>query len=223
MVVTSSHASGDFFEVGTTTVEYTATDSSGNITLTAFDVVVEDSELPLITQMPESITSTNDLDSCGAVINWIDPLSSDNCSLLELVSSHVNGDIFPIGLTTVTYTATDTAGNVSTSSFDITVADTQAPQISQTPSDVVIDSQAGICGSVFEWTSPSITDNCLGTNVHESHSSGTEFPVGTTEISYTAIDATGNVTQSFFSVTVIDVENPMISDLPENISVGNRS
>jgi hypothetical protein len=220
MVVTSSHASGDFFEVGTTTVEYTATDSSGNITLTAFDVVVEDSEFPLITQMPESITSTNDLDSCGAVINWIDPLSSDNCSLLELVSSHVNGDIFPIGLTTVTYTATDTAGNVSTSSFDITVADTQAPQISQTPLDVVIDSQAGICGSVFEWTSPSITDNCLGTNVHESHSSGTEFPLGTTEISYTAIDATGNVTQSFFSVTVVDIENPMISDLPENISVG---
>ena len=220
MVVTSSHASGDFFEVGTTTVEYTATDSSGNVTLTAFEVVVEDNELPLITQMPDSITSVNDLDSCGAVINWIDPLSSDNCSLLELVSSHVNGDIFPIGLTTVTYTATDTAGNVSTSSFDITVADTQAPQISQTPSDVVIDSQAGICGSVFEWTSPSITDNCLGTNVHESHSSGTEFPVGTTEISYTAIDATGNVTQSFFSVTVVDIENPMISDLPENISVG---
>ena len=41
-----------------------------------------------------------------------------------------SGDIFPVGTTTVTYTASDIHGNVNTASFTITVTDDENPAIS---------------------------------------------------------------------------------------------
>jgi gliding motility-associated-like protein len=48
VTVTSTHAPGDFFEVGTATVTYTATDGSGNATSCAFEVTVLPSDPPEI-------------------------------------------------------------------------------------------------------------------------------------------------------------------------------
>ncbi|MBK8470776.1 MAG: HYR domain-containing protein [Sphingobacteriales bacterium] len=41
-----------------------------------------------------------------------------------MTSIHASGSTFALGTTTVTYTATDAAGNVSTCSFTVTVTDT---------------------------------------------------------------------------------------------------
>jgi len=56
-----------------------------------------------------------------AQANWSAPAVEDNCGAVDLTVSHTQDDFFPIGTTTVTYTATDEAGNTATYDFDIVV------------------------------------------------------------------------------------------------------
>ncbi len=48
VTLTSSHNPGDFFDVGTTTVTYTATDPGGNTDICTFDVIVNQVTAPVI-------------------------------------------------------------------------------------------------------------------------------------------------------------------------------
>ena len=65
------------------------------------------------------------------------------------------GDTFPVGTTTVTYTAADVHGNTTTASFDITVTDDESPAITGMPSNITQSNDAGICGAAVSWTAPS--------------------------------------------------------------------
>ena len=60
-------------------------------------------------------------------------------------------DDFPVGTTTVTYTATDDAGNTTTASFDITVTDSEAPSIAGMPANFNLSNDAGACAAIA-WT-----------------------------------------------------------------------
>ena len=52
----------------------------------------------------------------NATVSWTPPTASDNSGeAVTLTSDYSPGDTFPIGTTTVTYTATDTYGNTATS------------------------------------------------------------------------------------------------------------
>lgn len=59
---------------------------------------------------------------CGAQnVSWTPPTATDNCVDPTVVGSASPGDFFGVGLTTVTYTATDGAGNTDDCSFDILI------------------------------------------------------------------------------------------------------
>ncbi|MCM3900789.1 MAG: HYR domain-containing protein [Pyrinomonadaceae bacterium] len=47
--------------------------------------------------------------------------ATDNCSNLTVTATHPSGSSFPVGVTTVTVTATDAAGTAATCSFTVTV------------------------------------------------------------------------------------------------------
>ena len=53
--------------------------------------------------------------------------ATDNCGVTNLVSSRPSGSTFPVGMTTVTNTATDASGNTSSCTFTVTVTDTAKP------------------------------------------------------------------------------------------------
>ena len=53
------------------------------------------------------------------------PIATDNCSVQPVTSDAPA--VFPLGVTTVTFTATDGAGNVTTAMTTVTVTDTSAP------------------------------------------------------------------------------------------------
>ena len=58
----------------------------------------------------------------NAIVSWTPPTASDNSGeAVTLTSDYSPGDTFPIGTTTVTYTATDSYGNIATSTFDVVV------------------------------------------------------------------------------------------------------
>ncbi len=221
VILTSTHQSGDLFAIGTTTVTYTATDVYGNTISGSFTVTVNDTENPVINGLPANITVSNDAGVCGAKVNWTAATASDNCAGATIASSHVSGQQFPIGTTTVTYTATDAAGNITTASFTVTVNDTEKPVINGLPTNITVSNDAGVCGAKVNWTAATASDNCAGATIASSHVSGQQFPIGTTTVTYTATDAAGNITTASFTVTVNDTEKPVINGLPANITVAN--
>ena len=106
---------------------------------------------------------------------------------------------FAVGTTTVYYNAYDAAMNTSVDSFTVTVNDTELPTI-VCPIDIAQ------CDSIISWTSPVGLDNCLGATTMRSDammfSSGDEFPIGTTTLSYQVTDAYNNQATCDFDVTV---------------------
>jgi len=217
--ITGSHASGDAFPVGTTTVVYTIVDPSGNTVQCTFDITVVDNENQTLTCQDDIVNIFNDPGECTAVVTWSLPGISDNCGAMITSSSHNSGDVFPIGTTTVTYTAEDVGGNVISCSFDVTVSDKEDPMIT-CPGNIVVSNDPGECGAAVTWAAPTVNDNCGATFI-SSHASGDFFPVGLTTVTYTAIDDAGNIAQCVLIVVVNDTERPSVANCPSDITVGN--
>ncbi|MEW6212854.1 MAG: HYR domain-containing protein, partial [Acidobacteriota bacterium] len=123
MGVTCTPASGAFFPVGTTTV--TCSESAPPITgaeaevslavapgsSCSFTVTVNDMQPPAV-NCPSNISVSASMDQCSAVVNFM-ATGMDNCSVASVTCTPPSGATFPVGITTVTCKATDTAGNMS--------------------------------------------------------------------------------------------------------------
>ncbi|MGB0978824.1 MAG: HYR domain-containing protein, partial [Croceimicrobium sp.] len=210
----SSHSSGGTFALGTTTVTVTATDADGNNRTVSFDVTVSDIVDPTISNVPANITVGNDAGSCDAVVNFTLPTVSDNCTGATITSSHASGSTFPLGTTTVSFTATDGAGNTSSASFEITVNDQEAPVFTTVPpSDTV-----GQCGQIYTFTMPSGTDNCTGLLLVRQTAglpSGSVFPPGATTNTFEISDPAGNTSTTSFTIVVVPQGQPQLPNIIE--------
>lgn len=216
-LVSASHLSGAQFTVGTTEVVFTAEDLAGNVGTISFLITITDDEDPTLAGMPTSFTITNDADVCGGTATWTEPTSSDNCSIAAFESDIANGSLLPMGDTLVTYTTADPSGNTVTASFTVTVLDDQNPEFLTAPGDMTLDSDEGTCGAVASWDAASTSDNCEVLSLDTSWNSGDLFPTGTTEVVLTLTDVHQNASTHSFFVTVNDVENPQLTDLPGRI------
>jgi len=214
---TSTHTSGSEFNLGSTTVTYTATDAAGNTSTCSFTVTVTDNTPPVIAGCPANINLFAAA-NCKAVATWTAPTVSDNCSVSSFISTHASGSEFNLGSTTVTYTATDAAGNSSTCSFTVTVTDNTPPVIASCPANINLFAAAN-CKAVATWTAPTASDNCSVSSFTSTHTSGSEFNLGSTTVTYTATDAAGNTSTCSFTVTVTDNTPPVIANCPANINL----
>ncbi|WP_165871573.1 HYR domain-containing protein [Flaviaesturariibacter flavus] len=116
------------FPKGTTIVTWTAKDAAGKIATATQTVVVTDKEAPSLSAVAPMNVNT-DAGQCGAVVMFPAPVASDNCGAVTVaqIGGPASGSVFPVGTTTVTFEATDAAGNKSTGSFTVTVTDNEAP------------------------------------------------------------------------------------------------
>ena len=214
--ITYSIASGSTFPVGTTTVTVTATDAVGNTSSCSFTVTVNDTEAP-VAVCPPNLIVANDLGQCGAIVTFTG-LANDNCPGATIQFTPASGSFFPVGTTTVTAIATDASGNTSACSFTVKVEDDEAP-VAMCPANIEQNNDPGQCGALVTF-SAAANDNCPGATVSYSHTSGSFFPVGTTPVTITAIDAVGNTSSCTFNVIIKDTEAPVIT-CPADITVGN--
>src|SRR5207245_113487 len=118
--------SGSAFPTGTTQIEYTATDACGNTSTCNFTVTVVDNTPPVMA-CPADVLKANDAGGCDAVVSYTVPTASDNCGPASVSCSPASGMSFAKGTTTVSCAATDGNGNISTCTFKVVVADTEAP------------------------------------------------------------------------------------------------
>jgi hypothetical protein len=151
---------------------------------------------------PANITQANDPNQCGAVVNYPPPTPvGSDCG--TITCSPASGSFFPVGATTVT--CTSTAGPTCT--FTVTVQDTQPPVITCPTNVTAVTAPAcpAPAGSVTTYPPPTASDNCPGVTVVCVPPSGTIFPVGTTTVTCTATDASGNTATCSFSVKIFNI------------------
>nr|MBI1230548.1 HYR domain-containing protein [Cytophagales bacterium] len=98
----------------------------------------------------------------------------------------------------------------------ITAVDTEAPAIPEIP-NLEISADTDACSAIeANLTIPEATDNCSIASL--TNDAPEEFPLGTTVVTWTAIDATGNLTTRSFNVIVKDNQAPVIN-APANINI----
>ena len=206
--VSCNPASGSTFGVGNTPVACSATDAHGNASHSDFHVVVTDTTAPiLVVPGPMTAEATGPE---GAQVDFSVAASDVVDGIVPVVCDHTSGDVFPLGHTTMNCTATDHAGNSTSSFFDIFVEDTTPPDIATNP-DMTIEATSP-AGAAATFSNPSATD-LVDTSVDVScdHASGSVFAFGHTKVTCTATDDFGNHASSFFDVFVVDTIPPVVT------------
>jgi hypothetical protein len=95
--------------------------------------------------------------------------------------------------------------------------DNTPPSISL-PANLVKPTDLGQCSAVVNYT-VTATDNCPGVPVVSNPPSGSAFPKGTKAVTVTATDAAGNTATGSFTITVVDLELPTITNVSASPSV----
>jgi hypothetical protein len=207
-VTRSGVPAGNQFPVGTTTVVYTATDAGGTTRSVTQHVTVHDTTPPTITA-PGTVTLNTGAGatSCGVIVSNLDATlgtatAHDNCGATVARSGVPIGNAFPVGDTTITYTATDGAGLTASAIQHVIVVDNTPPTIS-CQANIIADFDPAVNGAVVTYTPPVGTDNCGGaTTVRTGLASGSTFPLGTSTVSFTVTDGVGLTATCSFKVTV---------------------
>jgi hypothetical protein len=214
VTVACSPPSNSYFNKGTNTVSCVATDASGNTNACAFTVTVNDTIAPNITCPANILTNANR--GQGSAVVQFAPAVSDNCPGASYVCAPPSGSSFQQGTTTVTCTATDTSGNTRACSFLVIVNDTEPPVIN-CPTNQIVATAIGRCDAVCNYT-VTASDNSQMVTIVCTPPSGSVFPKGLTDVLCKASDPASNTVSCGFTITVVDLENPVYA-CPTNMVV----
>jgi hypothetical protein len=220
------------FPVGITVVTMTATDAAKNTTQATFSVRVFDSAMPIITA-PQNLSITTDNGQAVATSN-VTTLGSavDNVDgalpiTYKVGSTVLSGDYnFPVGVTTVTMDAVDSANNAAVqASFTVTVSDAGAPIITAPENLSAFTNENKTTATLNVTTLGSATDFVDGPlpvtyKINGNIITGDfVFPVGITKVTMDATDKAGNAaTQTSFTVTIFDAGLPTLT-APANVAL----
>jgi PKD repeat protein len=213
--------SGSTFPEGVTMVHCVATDAAGNTNQCGFSVTVKDTQPPSIT-CSSNIVVNAPAGQNNVVVNFAAPVATDNCPNVTTSCAPPSGSAFAVGVTIVTCTAVDAAGNTNTCAFTVTVNSTNmntAPTI-KCPADIITNNAPGLCARELAFApivagSPAPTVICMiGSNVINSPYL---FPVGTNIVTCTASNVVGKAV-CMFTVIVLDVDPPVMN-CPTNLVV----
>jgi len=202
------HNAPDVFPLGSTLIAWTATDNHGNIT-TAYQIItVVDTTSPIIIS-PQDITS----EVTDPTMNYIELgelVAFDSVGIESIIND--KPITFPLGNTTVTWTVTDTSGNISQATQVVTLVDTTLPEIFA-PTDIVAEA-TGLSSTMVE-LGQAIAHDIMGIASVTEHPSNF-FVLGETTITWTATDTSGNSASATQTVTIVDTTSPSIT-VPDSI------
>jgi hypothetical protein len=176
-------------------------------------VQTKDLVAPTLTA-PVAITQGNDPGLASAVVAVSAPPTSDNCGTPTVTGTRSDGAAldapYPVGVTTITWTAKDAAGNTSSATQTVTVLDIEAPVFRQSRTSILEVNATSPTGAVVTF-SPTPTDNVGVTSLSCAPASGSVFAVGSHLVTCTASDAAGNAASMSFSVSVIDAHQQLFN------------
>jgi hypothetical protein len=206
-------ASGTKFPVGPTTVTCTAVDAHTNQSQETFVVTVfADTDPPVLAAVADVKTQANGPD--GAIVTYATPSAIDAVDgpIPIVTCTPASGHRFPLGSTTVTCVASDSHGNVGTTTFHIIVVDSEPPRLSL-PSDLALLATGpdGIAASdplITAFLAAAHATDIVDPAPTLSNDAPVLFKVGTTTVTFTARDRSGNVASAQAAVIVYPKGSP---------------
>ncbi len=196
--------SGSTFPTGTTTVTVTASDTCGTFTNCSFQVIVQPPVYPPIVLNCSSNLTVNATSASGATV-FFTVTASGGCSPPTVIANPPSGSAFPVGTTTVLVTASDSCGNSTNCSFQVTVV--KPAIVLNCSSNLTVNATSSGGATVFFTVTAS--GGCSPPpNIIANPPSGSTFAVGTTTVLVTASDNCGSSTNCSFTVTVNPLSNP---------------
>jgi len=194
--------SGGWFRLGYHMFTLAVMDQSGDWDLDGASFSVVDNEAPMLDCRDQVAECTHPQGTVVAqttsAVDTCDPEA-------ELVG--VAPATFPLGVTELQWTATDTSGNTASCTSTTTVVDTHPPWLN------------GPIAAATECAGPAGTSVELGWSAFDhcdpapqaANDAPVLFPVGETVVSWALSDASGNVRERQTTVTVADTTTPTIT------------
>ena len=221
-------------------VVFSASDPCGNISTTTSTITVIDTLVPTII-CPQDVVQTALPGNCS--LNNVvipDPVTTDNCGIAlktwtiknpdntirNSPATGINsasGQTFDVGVSVVTYTVADAAGNKASCQFNVWIKDLIKPVFSTgCPADVTTTADPGLCTAYVSIPAPAISELCnegysVVNSFNNTNNASGNYPVGVTVVNWTITDNSGNVTTCSQTVTVNDLPPTLVC--PGNILV----
>jgi hypothetical protein len=213
--ITLSQTPAGPYGFGSTQVTLTVTDSSNASASCNATVAVIDQTAPAIScPAPQTVECTGS-SSAPATFS---ATATDNCGAATTACTPASGSAFPLGSTTVSCTAKDTSGNTNSCATTVKVVDTTKPTIT-CPVPVVAECTSPNGATVIPGTATA-SDICSSVTV-TGPATGV-YPIGTTPVSYTATDTSGNSNSCAAAIQVVDTTKPMVACVESVNPSGNN-
>ena len=216
--------------LGATVVTFTVTDAAGNTSTATATATIADITAPVI-NAPVTLVVLGESDGVAAdtqeIVDMIAAVTAtDNVDgAIATVTNDAPTDVFPFGETTVTFTATDAAGNVGTAQTIVNVSlDIVDPELTipasisinvDMPGDVVASSNSAIVAFFAGATATDNKDGDLTSSI--TNDAPTEYAIGDTVVTFSVSDAAGNTVTGSATITVVvlDTDNDGLPDAYE--------
>ena len=172
--------------------------SSGSFSFSVADVGCQKDTVTPIISCPAGIVAELPPGSKSMIVTWKDPVANVG----KIKSSHDINFLFPVGITTVTFTATND-GKSDSCSIRVTILDKEDPKVIYCPKDLYVTK---IPGETVTWSEPQFKDNVgvVSVDVIPANKRGTDLPEDDYRIIYTARDEAGNYAVCNFNVFVTE-------------------
>ena len=197
--VTLSKTTFDCSNLGSNTVQITATDALGKVSTKDITITVLDKINPvaIAKNISLNLDANGTATITGAIIN---DGSTDNCSVTEMTVSKSQFDCSNLGSNEVTLTVKDAAGNTSTAVATVNVSDITAPVAIAKDISITIPFDSSSITIQAEDVNNVSTDNCSIASYLISQDTFTA--VGQFDVVLTVKDASGNESTATATVTV---------------------
>jgi hypothetical protein len=150
-VLTEEMLNGDCLGSYTIIRTWTASNDLGVIFECSQQIVVVDNTPPVFLNIPDDVTV-----ECGENTP-VDIVAEDGCFAIQVniqtIDAELSGNCFPV--VQRTFIAEDACGNIATHIQYITIVDTEAPEVMNTPVSLELE-----CGESVPFYTPEATDNC---------------------------------------------------------------
>jgi hypothetical protein len=186
--------------------------NQANFTLTVEAAVPPNTAPSLDLPADQTVEATG---AGGATVYYAASASDTEDAVVTPSCSPASGSIFPLGITQVNCSVTDSAGATTIGMFNVTVVDTTAPTLAL-PANITAEATGSggatvtYAASASDLVDGSVAINCTPT-------SGSTFALGATTVDCSATDAHGNTASGSFTVTVVDTTPPSLH-LPADIT-----
>src|SRR3990172_6768195 len=191
------------FPSGTTTIIWTAIDGAGNMGIATQEIRVVDTIPPTITALPEITIQAQTTEA--NLIELESPIATDAVGVISITNDAP--EVFPLGETLVTWTATDVAANSVSIIQKIIVVDTKPPTI-LVPEDIIVEATSFDKNDIYLGEA-AVFDN--GKIISITNDAPQFFSIGNTTVTWTAADSSGNVASGQQLVSVVDKTVPVLS------------